>query len=78
MPLTVRIDAEGNDRLDLSTTLEVTILSGGVILCDTTLLLGTGLSESKLPLGTISKLPLGTRFKKSVLLLGFPLGTGSS
>ena len=54
------------------------VLSGGLILCDTTLPLGTGLSESKLPLSTISKLPLDTRLKKSVLLLGLSLGTGLS
>ena len=47
--------------------LQVTILSGGLILCDITLPLGTGLSESRLPLGTISKLSLGTRVKKSVI-----------
>ena len=78
MPLTVRIDAEGNDRSDLSMTLQVTILSGGLILCDNTLPSSTRLSELKFTLETISKLPLGTRLNKSVFLSGFSLSTGLS
>ena len=65
MPLVVRIYEKGNDRSFLSMTLQITILSGGLILCK--------LSKSKFPLGTISKFPLGTRINETVLLLGLPL-----
>ena len=53
IPLTVRIDTEGNDRLGFS--------------------IGCGLSEYKLSLDTVSKLPLGTKLSESVSKL--PLGT---
>ena len=63
MPLTVQIDAKGNDRLDLSTTLQVTILSGDLILCDTTLPLGMGLSESNFFIGRDIEITIGHEIK---------------